>query len=134
MPMDRSRYPKDWEAIALKVKSDADWTCQQCNRPCRRPGESDDDLMERIEVYHPSWAYDLAEWDMDDEHGAVEVRKLTRFTLTTAHPNHDPENPDAELRAWCSVCHCRYDLKEIQRKKRLRKEHLGQMNLFEGTK
>ena len=132
MPMNRKLYPKDWEAIALRIKTAANWTCEQCGRPCRRPGESDDDLIERIEVYHSGWSHDLSEWGVDDEHGAIEIHKLTRFTLTTAHPNHYPQNPNAELRAWCSVCHCRYDLKAMQRKKQLKRERLGQLNLFEG--
>jgi hypothetical protein len=56
--------------------------------------------------------------------------KLVRFTLTTAHPNHDPWNLEAELKAWCSVCHCRYDLKAMGTKRRLKLEMNGQLNLL----
>lgn len=128
MPMDRKRYPPNWEAIALQVKVAANWICEECNRPCRRPGETDEALMERIETEHPDWASDLREWQADGDE-AIEIRKLSRFTLTTAHPNHDPENPDAELKAWCSVCHCRYDLKQMGRKQRLKRERAGQLSL-----
>jgi len=37
MPMERERYPKNWEEIALNVKRDADWKCQRCGKQCR-PG------------------------------------------------------------------------------------------------
>lgn len=36
MPMDRSKYPPDWDRIAAEVKRDAGWRCQTCNRPHRR--------------------------------------------------------------------------------------------------
>ncbi|MBE9178649.1 HNH endonuclease [Oculatella sp. LEGE 06141] len=129
MPMDRRRYPKAWESIALQIKTAANWTCEACNRPCRRPGELDAELVERIETDHSAWAKDLYEWQETEEFGAIEIPKLTRFTLTTAHPNHDPENPDAELKAWCSPCHCRYDLKAMGTKKRLKLERSGQLTI-----
>ena len=124
MPMDRSLYPDDWEAIALRVKTAANWTCQQCGKPCRRPGESEGELVERIELDRSHWALEL--WE------AIVLSKLTRFTLTTAHPNHDPENPSAELRAWCAPCHGRYDLKAIHTKRMLKRERLGQLTLLLG--
>jgi hypothetical protein len=120
--MNRADYPDNWEAIALSVKTAANWTCENCGRPCRRPGESVGALIERVEQDHSHWAPEL--WV------SMELRKLTRFTLTTAHPNHDPENPNAELRAWCAPCHCRYDLRAMPTKRRLKRERLGQLNLL----
>jgi hypothetical protein len=129
--MQRDRYPPNWDVIALSVKVAAHWTCQSCGRPCRQPGVADDKLIERIESEHPDWADDLRQWDGDDEVGAVEIRKLGRFTLTTAHLNHIPEDCDAEnLKALCSVCHCRMDLKAMPAKKRLKLEWLGQLRLL----
>jgi len=129
MPMNRSLYPDDWEAIALAVKTAANWTCQECGRPCRRPGESDGELVKRIKAKHRNWESQL--WGEEQlERFTIRVSKLQRFTLTTAHPNHDPENPDAELRAWCAPCHCRYDLRAMSTKRRLKQERLGQMTLF----
>lgn len=40
MPIDLSDYPPSWPKIAAHVKLAADYTCQECGRPCRRPGES----------------------------------------------------------------------------------------------
>lgn len=131
MPMDRKLYPANWEAIALAIKTEVNWTCENCDRPCRLPGEDDGELRDRIETDHPNWANDLDNVAWDDELGMVFVPKLTRFTLTVAHLDHQPENCDrSNLRAWCSVCHCRYDLKAMPLKKRLRAERDGQLNLF----
>lgn len=131
MPMNRKLYPANWDAIALSIKTEVNWTCENCGRPCRRPGESDADLDERIHAEHRSWWDDLWETEDDDEFGAVEHMKPGRFTLTVAHLDHRPENCDrSNLRAWCSVCHCRYDLKAIPLKKQLKAEREGQLNLL----
>lgn len=39
MPMQRSRYPVNWPAVAAWLKEQADWRCQECDLQCRRPGE-----------------------------------------------------------------------------------------------
>lgn len=126
MPMDRSLYPENWESIALTIKTAANWTCQECNRPCRQPGESLWDLYNRIDGAGWQWAQDL---EGEDEQGEP-VLKLGRFTLTVAHLNHQPEDCRPQnLKALCSVCHCRYDLKAMATKKRLKQERLGQLVL-----
>lgn len=131
MPMNRKRYPKDWKAIATFLKSLNNWECEHCGRPCRRPGESDQALTARIEQLS-QWSADLADLIWDEELGSVEVPKLGRFTLTVAHLDHDPPNvhPD-NLRPWCSVCHCRYDIKReaIARKQQLKLEYEGQLRI-----
>ena len=38
-PENKHRYPADWNAIALAVKTAADWKCQGCGVQCRRPGD-----------------------------------------------------------------------------------------------
>lgn len=53
MPItDKSRYPPDWDAIALAVKVAADWRCQDCGRQCRRPGEPFDTHRRTMSVHH----------------------------------------------------------------------------------
>lgn len=128
MPMDRSLYPADWEEIAHAIKEAAGWQCQECERPCRRPGESVDDLELRLS---DRWRADLYEADWDDELGYVVLRKAQRFCLTVAHLNHIPSDcsPD-NLKALCAPCHCRYDLAQMQIKRRLKQERLGQLSLF----
>lgn len=123
MSMNRSRYPANWDAIALSVKSNANWECEQCGRPCRKPGESDAVLIARIKA-DTEWAPDLYDENLN--------LKLVRFTLTTAHLNHIPEDcKESNLSALCSVCHCRFDLKAMPRKKMLLREYQGQLRLFD---
>ncbi len=42
MPIDRRKYPENWEAIAHAVKKTANWRCQLCGKQCRRPEEKFD--------------------------------------------------------------------------------------------
>ena len=52
MPMDRSRYPPDWESIAFGVKQRANWVCEVCRKQCRRPGEKFDSHKRTLTVAH----------------------------------------------------------------------------------
>jgi hypothetical protein len=52
MPIDRSRYPHDWEFIAFCVKARADWVCEVCRKQCRRPGEKFDTHKRTLTVAH----------------------------------------------------------------------------------
>lgn len=115
MPMNRARYPDDWDLTALSVKQAAAWKCQSCGRPCRQPKEDWFDFLLR-----QSWTIGEA---------IAAARHPRRYVLTTAHVNHDPENPQAELRAWCAPCHARYDLKEMGRKRAIACELKGQLTL-----
>lgn len=133
MPMKRHLYPKDWEAIARSLKESANWICQGCGRPCRRPGESQADLIDRIYA-DPYWRESLYEIVEDEELGPVAVPKTGRFTLTVAHLNHRPEDCRPEnLKALCSVCHCRMDIKPsaLATKRAIALERQGQLNLLD---
>lgn len=52
MPMERARYPAEWERIAFAVKERADWVCQKCGKQCRRPGEPFDTHRRTLTVAH----------------------------------------------------------------------------------
>lgn len=52
MPMERERYPDDWERIARNVKEKAGWCCQNCGRQCRKPGEPFDTHKRTLTVAH----------------------------------------------------------------------------------
>lgn len=52
MPMDRRLYPDDWEEIALAVKNESDWKCEECGKQCRRPGEPFDTHKRTLTVSH----------------------------------------------------------------------------------
>lgn len=126
MPMNRSLYPPNWDEIASKVKRRARWKCQNCDRPCRNPGESVADLEARVKNWGD--AYVIA----DGGNGKmVWAFKRGRFTLTVAHLNHRPEDcRPRNLKAWCAPCHARYDLSQMARKKMFKMEQLGQLRLF----
>lgn len=116
MPMDRSRYPENWEEISLSVKQQANWICQHCKRPCKRPDERWDEFLGRI--------VQLTQW-------AIDTDKLVRFVLTTAHLDQDPNNNDpSNLAALCSVCHLAHDRPFRQMNSQRKLERQGQLNLF----
>lgn len=119
MPMDRSLYPPDWEAIATRIKAEVNWTCEDCGQVCRRPGESIAAFVDRFFAGNPP--------DNDD---TDLVAHPQRYALSVAHLDHDPANCDrSNLKALCMPCHCRYDLRYMVYKRRLKAERLGQLRI-----
>ena len=112
MPMDRSLYPKDWELIATRIKNAADWKCQDCGRQCKRPDQDWSDFLSSGCVS-----------------GEMEI-KPGQFILTVSHENHIPSDcRDENLKARCTVCHLRYDCRQMALKRRLKRERLGQLSI-----
>ena len=138
MPMDRSLYPSDWEYIALAKKDRSNWCCEECGKPCRMPFEKKWALVERLKSLDSArWINELfglsgEAWHLDSQYHEEDMRPQ-RFTLTVSHTNHDPWNPDAELRALCAPCHCRYDIspEQMERKRKAKLEYYGQQNLLD---
>lgn len=52
MPMERKKYPANWEKLARAVKDEADWKCEECGKQCRRPGEKLDTHKRTLTVAH----------------------------------------------------------------------------------
>jgi hypothetical protein len=140
----RSRYPANWEQISLHVRKSAGFRCEECDRPCRHPGESWFDFVARLRESARDchrWVRETYEEVADEESGEWGyVPKPTRFTLTTAHLDRDPANCDrANLKALCAPCHLRYDAMDNARRRaetrsRKRAEDdraIGQTRLFE---
>lgn len=105
MPVDRTRYPPDWDAIALAVKVAVDWRCQDCGLQCRRPSEVFDTHKRTMSVHHVGVPH--ADGSPGDMHDKMDCR---------------PEN----LLALCSACHLKRDLPghvlhaaETRRRKRI---------------
>jgi hypothetical protein len=48
MPMRRELYPVNWDAIAFEIKQQVNWRCEQCQRPCKRYGETLVDFEKRL--------------------------------------------------------------------------------------
>ena len=128
--MQISLYPKNWRSMALEIKRGVNWVCENCDRPCRESGESLEDFEERV-IDGSKWAIEYWEDVDDDEMGNCLIRRNKRFELGVAHLDHIPSNCDrSNLRALCTPCHCRYDLSQMPRKKLLKLERSGQLNLF----
>lgn len=114
MPMDRRLYPPDWKAIAHQVKQESGWSCEECGRQCRQPGERLDLFVKRVAYLPVEEVFEHPQ----------------RWTLTVAHLNHIPSDCSrSNLMALCAPCHCRYDLSQMGRKRYLKRERLGQMVL-----
>ena len=110
--MTKSRYPKNWDAIALAYKQAANWQCAHCGKVCRRPDESLADFLTRT----------------PDDPKSVTAHPQ-RWALTVAHLNHDPENLNADLVALCVPCHRRYDNAQMAKIKQKKREAHGQLRL-----
>ena len=109
----RHLYPSNWNAIALEIKQQANWQCQNCGKQCRRTGQS---LANFVAAYPDA------------------KTKPIRYTLTVAHLDHTPSNCDrTNLKALCSVCHLRYDTQHHINSRRVNKrkqlEESGQLIL-----
>ncbi|NEZ66255.1 HNH endonuclease [Leptolyngbyaceae cyanobacterium CCMR0082] len=132
MPMDRSLYPDDWDEIALNIKNEAKWVCDDCGKICRKSGESVDEFVVRINAINQLFSG----WPEDISVSESEVRAHPqRWTLTVAHLDHQPQNCDrTNLKALCAPCHCRYDLQPSSMfvKKQLKLERCGQLSLEVG--
>ncbi|MEM8544365.1 MAG: hypothetical protein AAGF66_10305 [Cyanobacteria bacterium P01_H01_bin.119] len=130
MPMDRSLYPDNWDELALEIKTEANWCCTECGRPCRRPGETREAAIFRLTLTeHPTVA------ELWEPSGAgTAVSRLGRFKLTVAHLDHVPQNCDrSNLKALCAPCHGTYDLKQMGRKRVLKAERAGQLRMDTST-
>lgn len=83
-PENRARYPKEWKAISLRIRSErAGWRCEG------------------------SPAYP----DCRAEHGQPHPVTGGKVVLTVGHLDHIPEHcGDENLKAWCQRCHNTYDM------------------------
>lgn len=135
-------YPANWKEISLNVRSAANWRCEECDRPCRRPGESWGEFVSRLAIEGDSdWQPETSDPVFDEDSGEWGyVEKPTRFTLTVAHLDHDPANCDHDnLKALCAPCHRRYDAplhrvnaaKTLAAKRQKRDQAIGQLSLID---
>jgi len=120
MPIIRARYPEDWEAIALRIKHEANWCCQQCQRPCRKPSESLADFLQRVKRWRQQRSPRPAKFE----------EAPRRYLLTVAHLDQRPSNqaPD-NLKALCTVCHLQFDSRFRAKQKQLKAEFYGQLSI-----
>lgn len=116
MPMERDRYPRCWERLAFGVKALAGWRCQECDRPCRKPGVP--------------W-HDFALW-LTEQGCFPDLDKPQQWTLTVGHLDQNPSNNrTTNLKALCAGCHLRHDRAFFKFNRAAKLERRGQLNLLE---
>lgn len=88
-PENRHRYPADWKAISLRIRTVRAAGRCECHGECGR-GTHDGRCPNR--------------------NGAPAYGTGSKVVLTVAHLDHTPENCDpTNLRAMCNGCHLAYD-------------------------
>lgn len=116
MPMQRDRYPENWDAISMRIRERAGWKCEECGV------ENGADILrstvdgsryivldEQTRFYRWPDGTLIKPEDVPGEYPTW--RKHTRIVLTTAHLDHDTtNNVDSNLRSMCQRCHNRYDM------------------------
>lgn len=119
MPIDYSKYPKDWRKIRVRILARAENQCEcvgECGLHRTTPGP-----RRCCEVHHAS-----ARWAKG------------RIVLTIAHLDHDTQHNGPEhLKALCQRCHLRYDVGIHARNAaatRERKRAFGTMELLGSVK
>lgn len=149
MPMDRSRYPADWNEIAKAVKDKAGWCCEECGlvhgmwiiRNSLRPNEyqwQDDDLYWHDvdgEKIHPDYC-----WQSPAIKVVITVHHVgvDKPDGTLGDPDDKMDNRSENLKALCQRCHLLADLeshrraakKTRQRKAQERRAAAGQKEMW----
>ncbi len=123
MPMDKARYPANWDEMALQIKQAAQWRCERCGKDCLRPNDDLGTFIERIRTQRVSECPIVAEF----------LAHPRRWLLTVAHLDQDPgNNVRSNLKALCSVCHLNHD-RPFQAANHMAKLErvTGQLNLFD---
>lgn len=135
MPVDWSRYPKDWPDIVERIRLRSGDKCEWCGVPNHV-------LVERNKTNPKEWR--IVE-GMAAEAAAIDGIKLTFIVLTTAHlgtphedgrpgDKHDKHDTrDENLAHLCQKCHLGYDLKDhmlnAAKTRRRKKQELGYMEM-----
>lgn len=114
MPVEYSRYPKNWQSeIRPFILKRADNKCEKYF----------------VENYSYGWRDEQGNFhlgtDEEIESGVSKNnKKIIRIVLTISHLDHDEENHEVKmerLEALCQRCHLKYDVEE-KRRRRIIKE------------
>ncbi|MFJ3923058.1 hypothetical protein [Streptomyces sp. NPDC090022] len=88
-PENRNRYPTNWPTISRHIRFERAQSRCECTGECGR---------------------DTHNGRCPNTHGQPAYGTGSHVILTTAHPDHTPENCDpTNLRAICQGCHLHYD-------------------------
>lgn len=157
MPMDRTRYPDDWEAISLRIRTRDGWKCTQCGVANKALIVRSDKDPARYIVYDEQndvYTRPDGQWikgsEIPDEFDTSEWDNHTRVIITVHHIGalRDDGSPgdahdkmdcrEVNLTSLCQRCHFIADLpshivsarKARAEKRRARILAAGQLELF----
>lgn len=102
--MDKSKYPDNWPAISLQVRTEAGNRCEWCKVANYAEGARDCAGM--------WWSFDRIESTSDAviERWFGRYPDIVRIVLTVAHVDHDTANGErSNLAALCQRCHLNHD-------------------------
>lgn len=120
MPIDYSRYPKNWKKeIVPRILSRANHCCEICTLKNHSVVYSIKLHVKEVGRYklRTLWFSHETDAKREDEYGNC---KPVKVVLTIAHLDHDELNhnvSDERLMALCQICHLRYDAKEKYRRR-----------------
>lgn len=142
MPMDRSRYPADWEAISARIREREGNRCKWCGVANGAVGYR---LLSGEFVKIANSADELG---LEADALALDGYNVIRIVLTVAHlgvakPDGTPGDKhdkmdvrDENLAALCQKCHLNYDrddhIRNAAETRRRRRIETGQMVLIDG--
>lgn len=130
MPIRKSDYPPDWDAISLEVRTEAGWMCEWCGAPggkvIRRLGRVEVQELHigcsmRTQLYRVDWervfliisapGSNIEERVNEMSWKRLRFHGLTKIILSVAHLDRDSKNNTREnLAALCQRCHLRHDI------------------------
>ena len=120
MPIIRDRYPANWNNLALQIKHEAKWCCQQCQRPCRQPSEPLANFLSRVQQWRRQITPRPAKFEAAPR----------RYLLTVAHLDQQPSNQArSNLKALCTVCYLQFDSRFRAKQRRVKAEFFGQLSI-----
>lgn len=127
MPIDLKHYPPNWQDLALQIKTEANWTCEHCDRLCLKPQETLAEYRQRLRSRLAP--IPASEW-LETITMAAVTETPQRFRLTVAHLDQNPANNDrANLKALCSICHLHHDRPHRNGNTYRKRERYGQLRL-----
>jgi ssDNA-binding Zn-finger/Zn-ribbon topoisomerase 1 len=112
MPIDKSKYPANWDSISLNVRTEANWKCERC-------GIANKTIIQRkekggwVEILIVKNAEGFNESTAEMKVGKLKMLGLTKIVLTVAHLDQDTTNNErSNLAALCQKCHLNHDVKQ----------------------
>lgn len=141
MPIDYSKYPKDWKAISARIRARAGNRCETCGVANGLLIIRSDVDAERYVVFCPETGGTMwpnGQWIRASEEPEefMHADHFTKVVLTVGHLDHNPaNNADDNLRCFCQLHHLRHDAKEHAKNaaNTRRQKHIdrtGQMEMF----